>query len=75
MPTSPAAARNGTSRSARSAVDSIRIEELFRVAYAVAQTFERVHDAFECLTFFAEVLRALRVAPDIGIFGELSDFA
>jgi len=34
-----------------------------------------VHDRFERLAFAPELLRALVVAPDGGIFDELDDFA
>jgi hypothetical protein len=34
-----------------------------------------MHDRFERLTLLAEVLSALRIVPDVGVFGELRDLA
>ena len=37
-------------------------------------TLQRVDHAFEALLFLAQLLRALGIVPDIGVFGELRDF-
>jgi hypothetical protein len=34
-----------------------------------------VHDGFQRFALLAEVLRALRIVPEIRVFGELGDFA
>jgi hypothetical protein len=51
------------------------LEKLLRVAHAVSELFQRADDAFERFSFLAEVLRALRLVPDVGVFGEACDFA
>jgi hypothetical protein len=39
------------------------------------ETLQRVDHAFEALAFLAQLLSALGIVPDIGVFGELGDFA
>jgi hypothetical protein len=51
------------------------LEELPGVADAIRKRLERVHDGFERLTLLAEVLSALRIVPDVGVFRQSSDFA
>jgi len=49
-------------------------EELLRVGEARVDLLEAFDDAFEQAPLLAELLRALRVGPDAGIFEGLRDF-
>jgi hypothetical protein len=40
----------------------------------VVQAGEVDDEAFECLAFAAQILRALGVAPDLRILGQFDDF-
>ena len=49
-------------------------EKLVRVAHVAVEPRQRIHQRFERLAFAADLLRALAVAPDRRIFGQLDDF-
>jgi hypothetical protein len=51
------------------------VEQLARIAQPGTELFQLLYDAFEDLAFLAELLSALRIAPDVGVFGQPDDFA
>jgi hypothetical protein len=44
------------------------LEQLVRAVEVVGQLAEHLHDAFQRLLFLAQVLGALGVVPDVGVF-------
>jgi hypothetical protein len=51
-----------------------QIEQIARLGQALGQAADAADDAFEARAFLAEVLRALRVVPDVGMFEFAGDF-
>jgi hypothetical protein len=51
------------------------VEELSGVANAIREILEGANDSLERFAFLAELLRPLRIVPDVRIFGEPGDFA
>ena len=50
------------------------IEQIAGFGQRVGQAADATDDAFEIRAFLAEILRALRVVPDVGIFELKRDF-
>ena len=50
------------------------VEQIAGFAQAVGQAADAADDAIELRAFLAQILRALRVVPDVGAFEFASDF-
>jgi len=50
------------------------IEQIARFGQALGQAADAADDAFEARAFLAEILRALRIVPDVGMFEFAGDF-
>ena len=65
--------RNGRDRAFVVLADS-QIEQIGRLAERIGQRADAADDAIEIRALLAELLRALRVVPDVGAFELARDF-